>query len=140
LTGAREFIKPTLWWALGLLLVLLICVASLVRVPQLEVDLPRYADKWQHVVAYFAVMGWFSQLIARKSLLFKAALAFFTMGVVLEFLQGLTGYRSLDVFDVAANSTGILLGLVIAFTPLTVLIQWLDRRLFSLQTKPDAKD
>lgn len=128
--GAREFFKPKLWWALGFLLVTLICVASLVQMPKMELELPRYADKWQHVFAYFVAMGWFSQLIACKSKLFKVALTFFAMGVALEFLQGLTGYRSLDRFDVLANSTGILLGLGLAFTPMALVLQGVDRRLF----------
>ena len=140
MTGTREFIKPKLWWALGFLLVLAICAASLVPMPQLPTDLLNHADKWQHVVAYFVAMGWFSQLISRKKLLLKAALAIFALGVALEFLQSLTGYRSLDRFDVLANSAGVLLGLMVAFTPLAVAVQRVDRWLFSSQTKWAAKD
>jgi VanZ family protein len=132
LIGARQFNKPGLWWVLGSLLVLTVCVLSLIHLPQMPLALPKVSDKWQHVLAYFAMMGWFSQLIVRKRTLIKAALCFFAMGVALEFLQGLTGYRSLDHFDVLANSTGILLGLAIAFTRLALVLSWVDRRLFGV--------
>ena len=132
LIGARYFNKPRLWWGLGLLLVLTVCVLSLIHLPQMPLALPKLSDKWQHVLAYFAMMGWFSQLIVRKRTLVKAALCFFAMGVALEFLQGLTGYRSLDYVDVLANSTGILLGVGLAFTPLALVLSWVDRCLFGV--------
>jgi hypothetical protein len=130
--GTRKFNKPKLWWALGALLILTVCVLSLIRIPPMPLELPSVGDKWQHVLAYFAMMGWFSQLIVRKSTLIKAALCFFAMGISLEFLQGLTGHRSLDYFDVLANSTGILLGFGLAFTPLTLVISWVDHRVFAV--------
>lgn len=132
LIGARDFNKPRLWWGLGLLLVLTVCVLSLIHLPQMPLALPKLSDKWQHVLAYFAMMGWFSQLMVRKRTLVKAALCFFAMGVALEFLQGLTGYRSLDYVDVLANSIGILLGVGLAFTPLALVLSWVDRRLFGV--------
>lgn len=96
----------------------------------MPLELPNVGDKWQHILAYFVMMSWFSQLLVRKTLLITAAFCFFAMGVVLEFLQGLTGYRSLDYFDVLANSIGILLGLGLAFTPLSRVLSWGDRRVF----------
>ena len=30
------------------------------------------------------------------------------MGIALEFLQGMTGYRTFDVLDMAANAAGVL--------------------------------
>ena len=35
---------------------------------------------------------------------------FIAMGVGLEFIQGMTDYRTYDVLDMAANSIGVLLG------------------------------
>ena len=32
------------------------------------------------------------------------------MGIGIEFLQRMTGYRTFDVYDMAANATGVLLG------------------------------
>jgi len=36
------------------------------------------------------------------------AAGFIAMGIALEFLQGMTGYRTFDVLDMAANAAGVL--------------------------------
>jgi len=38
------------------------------------------------------------------------ALAFVAMGIALEFLQGMTGYRSFDAMDMIANTVGVAIG------------------------------
>jgi len=38
------------------------------------------------------------------------ATGFILMGIALEFLQGMTGTRSFEVFDMVANSVGVALG------------------------------
>jgi len=38
------------------------------------------------------------------------AAGFILMGIALEFLQGMTGYRTFDVFDMIANTIGVALG------------------------------
>lgn len=40
------------------------------------------------------------------------------LGVGLEFLQGWTGYRLFDVWDMAVNSIGVLFGFLLVRTPL----------------------
>ena len=52
----------------------------------------------------------FCQIYARR---IAFAVAFITMGVALEFLQGMTGYRTFDVFDMLANAVGVALGWLI---------------------------
>ena len=75
--------------------------------PILEVD---HGDKAGHLAAYGLLMFWFAQLyIARASRMAHAAV-FVAMGVGLEFLQGVLGYRTYDVADMAANAIGVALG------------------------------
>jgi glycopeptide antibiotics resistance protein len=52
----------------------------------------------------------FCQIHARR---LAYALGFTLMGVTLEFLQGMTGYRSFEVLDMAANTGGVALGWLI---------------------------
>lgn len=55
-------------------------------------------------------MGWFGQLYVANRQQFVWALGFGVMGVVLEFLQGWSGYRTFDVVDMLADALGVLLG------------------------------
>jgi len=97
------------WWrALGYALVAIVIWLSLTpQPPELHVE---QGDKLQHVVAYGALMLWFAQLHAGRARA-GAALALVVLGVALEGVQGLTGYRSFDVIDMAANTAGVVLGL-----------------------------
>jgi len=66
------------------------------------------SDKAGHVLAYAALMGSFAVVYtARRPPL---AIAFIALGIALEFVQGLLGYRSLEVTDMLANTLGVLLG------------------------------
>jgi hypothetical protein len=65
------------------------------------------SDKVGHLLAYAVLMGWFALLYpARRPLL---AVAFISLGVGLEFVQGALGYRSFEFADMVANSLGVLL-------------------------------
>jgi glycopeptide antibiotics resistance protein len=57
------------------------------------------------------------------------AVAFALMGVGIEFLQGLTDYRTFDVADMVANAVGAALGFGIAQTPLGNALDWVERLL-----------
>jgi len=74
-----------------------------------QVDFEQ-SDKVGHFLAYGSLMFWFAQLyIARRTRLAYAA-GFAAMGVTLEFIQGWTGYRDFEVYDMLANGTGVALG------------------------------
>jgi glycopeptide antibiotics resistance protein len=47
--------------------------------------------------------------------------------VALEFLQGLTDYRTFDTADMIANATGAALGWGLAQTPLKNALEWTER-------------
>jgi VanZ family protein len=70
----------------------------------------EYSDKVGHLLAYGSLMFWFSQLyLARRTRLAYAA-GFAAMGVALEFVQGWTGYREFELYDMLANATGVAVG------------------------------
>ena len=107
----RELRHQWLWWALGLVLVATVWVLSLApRVPSLGV---QNGDKIGHFIAYAVQVAWFGCLLTRRWL-WAVVLLFVAQGVLLEGLQGLTGYRQPDVWDIAANTTGVFIGLAIA--------------------------
>ena len=96
------------WRAIGIALVLLVIWLSLTPHPiAIPVD---EGDKLGHFAAYAVLMCWFAQLdVAPRPRLAYAAF-FVALGVVLEFVQGLTDYRSFEVADMAADTVGVMLG------------------------------
>ncbi len=118
-----------LWLGLGGIMVAAVLVLSLAP---LSVDLSEGRDKASHFVAYGTLMFWFGMLwpgLRRQALV---ALAFAAMGVGVEFLQRLTGYRSFEVADMAANTIGVLIGWALLQTPLRQLLLWVDSRILSI--------
>ena len=75
--------------------------------PSVEV---AFSDKLGHFGAYGLLMFWFALLYVHGRTRALYALAFVAMGVGLEIIQGTLGYRTYDVLDMAANTTGVLLG------------------------------
>src|SRR5262245_15410107 len=70
----------------------------------------EYSDKVGHFAAYGLLMFWFTRLYAQRAVRAAYATGFTVMGIGLEFLQGHLGYRTYEVFDMFANTTGVLLG------------------------------
>ncbi len=97
-----------LWLAIGWLLVAVVLYSSLTSSP---IQMPgiEYGDKIGHFFAYFTLVFWFCQLYKNRShiLLF---MLFVMMGVVVELIQGQTGYRTFEVADMLANSLGAVMG------------------------------
>ena len=84
-------------------------------------------DKYGHLLAYAGTMWWWAQLWRawRKRLRLAAALTL--MGVVIEFVQGATGWRTFDVMDMVANGVGVLMGWVLVATPLGKLMGIIEK-------------
>jgi VanZ family protein len=121
---ARHF---RLWQAIGVLMVLVVCVASLA--PNLPPPPGVHGDKVEHLIAYGSLTYWWGMLYPRRGQRWLACLLFILMGIALEFAQRATGYRVLDVFDMAANTVGALLGRMAVETPFGRLLGVLDKRL-----------
>lgn len=127
----RQLKHRKLWWTIAWALLAFVFIASLIPMPAPPVELPQGFDKYEHILAYASLSGYFGQLLSRFRLHLGCALALFGMGALLEVLQGLTGYRSPDYYDLAANGIGVLLGLLLCLTPLKGVVAVLDANLQS---------
>ncbi len=77
-------------------------------------------------------MFWFSLVFARGWVRFVVALGLLVLGVSLEYLQGMSGYRAFEYADMAANSAGIFCALLASKTPLSRSLAILENYLFRL--------
>ncbi len=118
-----------LWLLLGWLYVLLVLYGSLSRVP--DIDMPfDNTDKLIHFLMYFILAGWFVQLYSRRSQHIVILGSAILLGIIIEFLQGLTAYRSFDMLDALANSIGALSAFLLAGTSLALLLKRFDNWLY----------
>ena len=102
----------------------------------LDVDLGENQDKLAHFAAYGGLSFWFGMLIEGRGRELRIAIAFAVMGVALEFLQGLTDYRTFEIADMVANAIGAVLGWGLAQTPLRNALDWIERLIEALSRKP----
>jgi VanZ family protein len=105
------------WLAGGWLLVGLVIYLSLTPHPPEPFTFSN-VDKLEHTLAYASLVLWFCQiyLSARSRLL--VAILLVGLGIGLEFVQRWMGFRHFDVWDMVANSIGVLFGFLLARTAL----------------------
>jgi VanZ family protein len=123
-----------LWILLGWLYVVLVLYGSLSRMPDIEVPFD-HTDKLIHFLMYFILAGWFIQLyklLSQRILILTGAIM---LGIIIEFLQGMTGYRSFDLLDALANSIGAITAFLLAGTSFTVLLERFDQRVYAVLGK-----
>jgi VanZ family protein len=104
----QDRLNLRLFVAVGWALVGLILWLSLTPQPP-HVDFQQ-SDKLGHFIAYGGLMFWFCQLYGSTRTRLAYAAGFIAMGIAIEFLQGATGYRSFEVYDMVADALGVLLG------------------------------
>jgi VanZ family protein len=102
----------------------------------LNVDREEGRDKVAHFVAYGSMAFWFAMLFQGRARQAAIAIAFAAMGVGIEFLQGMTDYRSFDPADMIANGIGAALGWGLAQTPLGNALGWAEKLLDRFGRKP----
>jgi VanZ family protein len=119
--------KP--WLALGWLWVAVIAYLSLIPSPPEPVRFPGI-DKLEHALAYCLLMLWFCQVYVRRTQRLFVAGLLIAQGVIMEFLQEMTGYRYFEFADMVANTTGVMLGWVWARTGLGNFGRALESKLF----------
>ena len=107
---------PRAWLALWALMLVVVVALSLFLVPPLP-KIPQ-GDKLGHFLAYGSLAAMAVHLCATRAALTRVGLALILFGIAMEFLQGLTPHRTPDPLDALANTTGVLLGLSLALTPL----------------------
>lgn len=119
------------WHAIGMLLVALVVDLSLIPHP-VEVPL-EHGDKYGHLLAYATLMFWYAQIYDDPRTRTGIAGAFVAMGIALEFVQRMTGYRTFDIGDMVAGGSGVLVGWMLAPPRSPSIIRqfearWLARR------------
>jgi VanZ family protein len=117
------------WIIIGYLLTAFVVVASLVKNPPEPVRF-QGIDKVEHMLAYFAVTFWFSLIYHRKGARWMIALAFLALGVVLEYVQRLSGLRAFEVADMTADMAGVLCALLAAQTRLAWGLAFVEKYVF----------
>jgi VanZ family protein len=118
-----------LWFALAYAQLLLVAVLSLTP----AVANVGGSDKLGHFLAYAMLSIAFSVIIRQRLSLWRVLFGLIAFGILMEYLQGLTGYRYADPEDALANGIGVAFGLLFHFSPLRRVLLRLDTYLHRLR-------
>lgn len=114
-----------LWYGLGFAALLTVAVVSLLPAP----DLPEaVSDKSLHFLTYACLAAGFASLVRASASLAYVAVGLVTFGLVIEIMQGMTGYRVAEWGDVVANSIGVVIGQFAWWSPLPTKLRRLEAR------------
>lgn len=116
-----------LWLAVGAMFVALVVFLSLTPDPLPPAEVGAFDVG--HGAAYAWLAFWFGQLYRRPGQRAGVALALIALGVLLEFGQRWTGYRTFSHADMRDDAVGVLFGLALVATPLARLLPAMDARL-----------
>jgi len=105
----------TLCQSIGWTLVAVITAASLWPEPSIPDVGVSWNDKLGHIVAYLVLMLWFAQLYSRPRHPW-IGLRLVALGIFIEILQWLSGYRYFELADIGANTLGVAVGWLLAGT------------------------
>jgi VanZ family protein len=96
------------WIAIGWFGVVLLLYLSLTpRPPEIPVE---QGDKLGHILAYATLTYWWAQLLVTMSQRLRLAAVLLALGIAIEFVQGWTGWRTFDYYDMLADAIGIAIG------------------------------
>jgi VanZ family protein len=123
-----------LWLFLGIGLVAIVIYLSLTARPPEMVSF-AFSDKVGHFLAYAVLMGWFGQIFSGRFSLILFAIGFALMGISLEYVQGMGRHRHFEYADMAANTIGVVLGLILTTTLFKGSLHWFEQRVFSRRIK-----
>lgn len=112
------------WLSIGWLLVATVVVLSLL--PSVPAVGP--SDKFNHLLAYAMLMSWFGGIYARRRHL-GIAVRLMLLGIILEGLQALSGYRHMEALDAVANVAGVILAWALVRGHLNTVLLWCETRL-----------
>ena len=115
-----------IWLTLGGLWVVAVFYLSLMPIPPQPFVFDG-VDKLQHALAYALLMLWFCQVYVARKPRISLLLSLVAMGISIEILQGMSGYRYFEYADMLANSTGVLIGWGLARTRMGRVFTMLDK-------------
>jgi VanZ family protein len=119
----------TYWLLLGWSMVVASFYLSLVPSPPKMIT-GLFSDKVLHALGYFILMLWFSQIYQSFWHRFWLVLGFVGMGVAIEYLQGMGGYRMFEYADMLADTVGVLLAWLVSTFGVGHVLHWTERKLF----------
>lgn len=94
-----------IWWPFAFFLLFAVIFLSFYKI-SMEAGF-SLSDKLMHIIAYFSLMLFFSQLFQSAKAHLILAVLFTILGGLIEIGQGFTGYREASVLDLFANMIGI---------------------------------
>ncbi len=115
-----------LWLCIGFALVALVFGGSVISIPS-AVKSFLIQDKILHTIVYAALMGWFAQIYRHDLARLILVIGFITMGIGIEFLQGMTPTRNFEVLDMVANTSGVVLAWALAYTWVGNVLPWFEQ-------------
>ena len=112
-----------LWLVIGALLASAILILCLIP-PSNKISSIEGLDKVEHALAFLALTAWFAALIERPGY-WALSIMLLGLGVGIEIAQYLMALgRSAEIFDVIADTVGIILGVILS---LSIHESWLQR-------------
>ena len=100
------------WYAVGWFGIALLFYLSLApQPPSISIE---HGDKMGHALAYATLMYWWAQLLATTRQHLWLAAGLIALGIAIEYVQGWTGWRTFDYFDMLADAAGVVFGGVLA--------------------------
>ena len=123
-----------IWLALGILYTLFILIVSLLRMPDINIHI-SHTDKITHFLMYFILVGWFIQLYQNWTKRLLILLGAILLGLLIEYLQGMTSYRSFDYADEVSNAIGALCAFLLAHTFFDSLLERFDTWIYENKSK-----
>ena len=121
-----------LWLTIGAFYIGIILAASLLKAPDINVII-NHTDKAAHFLTYFILVGWFVQLYQKLGSRIIILISAIALGMLIEFLQGMTTYRSFDFADEMANSIGALSAFILARSNFDSLLATFDHWFYQLK-------
>jgi len=115
---------PVICFSIAYALLIVVAVVSLIPMPDTGVN-----DKSMHFITYFGLSAGFTTLVENNKSLWVVTLGLIAYGAVLEVLQSMTGYRYMELYDLVANSIGVISGLLVRLTPIPNWFRSLESRL-----------
>jgi VanZ family protein len=119
-----------LWLIVGIILVITISALCLMPSGDLPPPFPHF-DKVVHSIFYLMISGWFGQLV-----LPEGRWAIFTysllMGAILEVVQWFLPYRSFELWDIAANTSGNIIAIAIFTNSRFRPLKMIDHQIWSV--------
>ena len=114
------------WLATGWLWIAAVFYISLMPHPPEPVSF-NGVDKLEHLLAYAGLMLWFCQVYPEYRMRMRLFVALSAMGVGIEFLQGMGGYRYFEYVDMLANTLGVVVGWGLAKTGLGKMLRAIEQ-------------